>query len=69
MFPGQKAAGVPVGRRNGEAARQLLLAHGIELVSESLFGDGHRQIVFDVATGDVWARQLAPADAAAGLEP
>lgn len=66
MFPGQKAAGVPVGRRNGEAARELLLAHGIEVTSESLFGDGHRQIVFDVGTGDVWARQLAPADVPPG---
>jgi chemotaxis protein CheD len=63
MFPSQRAAGVPVGRRNGEAARELLQAQGIEVVSESLFGDGHRQVVFDVATGDVWARQLAPADA------
>jgi hypothetical protein len=38
-----------VGRRNGEAARDLLLQHGIRGVSESLFGEGHRQIVFDVA--------------------
>ena len=67
MFPGQRGAGVPVGRRNGEAARKLLRAHGIEVVSESLFGDGHRQIVFDVASGDVWARQLPPV-AAAGVE-
>jgi chemotaxis protein CheD len=66
MFPAQRGAGVPVGRRNGEAARRLLKAHGIEVVSESLFGDGHRQIVFDIATGDVWARQLPPVDAIAG---
>jgi len=62
MFPAQRGTGVPVGRRNGEAARQLLKAHGIEVVSESLFGDGHRQIVFDIASGDVWARQLPPAE-------
>ena len=66
MFPLQRAAGVPVGRRNGEAARSLLQGLGIEVVSESLFGDGHRQVVFDVATGDVWARQMAPADAGPG---
>lgn len=66
MFPSHRAAGVPVGRRNGEAARGLLQSHGIEVVSESLFGEGHRQVVFDVATGDVWARQLAPVDAGAG---
>ena len=47
------------------AARDLLQAHGIEIVSESLFGDGHRQIAFDVGTGHVWARQVSPAGAAA----
>ena len=50
-----------IGRRNGEAARELLLAHGIDITSESLFGNGHRQIVFEIASGDVWARQLTPA--------
>ena len=39
------------------AARRLLLAHRIPVHSESLFGVGHRQIVFDVASGDVWVRQ------------
>jgi len=63
MFPAQRGAGVRVGRRNGEAARKLLRSHGIEVVSESLFGDGHRQIAFDIASGDVWARQLPPTDA------
>ena len=58
MFPAQRGAGVPVGRRNGEAARRLLKAHGIEVVSESLFGDGHRQIVFDIASGDVRSSHL-----------
>ena len=49
-----------VGQKNGEAARRLLKKHGIALVSESLFGAGHRQIVFDVGTGDVWSRQVDP---------
>ena len=61
MFPGRNRSGLDaIGRRNGEAARVLLQARGIEVVSESLFGDGHRQIAFDVGTGDVWARQLPP---------
>lgn len=61
MFPGfTKAAGIPVGQRNGEAARGLLAARGIPIVSESLYGHGHRQIIFDVATGDVWAHQVRP---------
>lgn len=63
MFPARDANGpAAVGRRNGEAARLLLQAQGIEVISESLFGDGHRQIAFDVDSGDVWARQLPPGD-------
>jgi chemotaxis protein CheD len=49
-----------VGENNGECAHGLLRAHGIQLVSESLFGEGLRQIIFDVARGDVWARQIKP---------
>ena len=61
MFPGQaRASGIAVGRRNGEAARQLLQNEGIEVVSESLFGVGHRQIIFNVSNGDVWSRQVRP---------
>lgn len=68
MFPGQSRAGaIQVGQRNGEAARVLLQEHGIALVGESLFGYGHRQIIFDVDSGDVWSCQVAPgaADAVA----
>jgi chemotaxis protein CheD len=61
MFPGHARDGTfSVGQRNGEAARALLHQHGIPVVSESLFGVGHRQIIFDVATGDVWANQVSP---------
>ncbi|HXA46249.1 MAG TPA: chemotaxis protein CheD, partial [Burkholderiaceae bacterium] len=64
MFPAQVTAGMPnVGKRNGETARSLLHTHGISIVSESLYGVGHRQIIFDVNTGNVWVRQnkLKPA--------
>jgi chemotaxis protein CheD len=70
MFPLQRTKGMPaIGRRNGEAARSLLQAHGIEVVSESLFGEGHRQIVFEVGSGHVWARQLRPHGEASALVP
>lgn len=52
-----------VGLRNGEAARALLQAQRIPIVSESLFGAGHREIIFDVNNGDVWARQVSLAGA------
>ncbi|HRK39913.1 MAG TPA: chemotaxis protein CheD [Burkholderiaceae bacterium] len=59
MFPGQmKVDGTHVGRRNGEAARALLAEQGIAVVTESLFGVGHRQVIFDVSKGDVWVRQV-----------
>jgi chemotaxis protein CheD len=62
MFPGRsQATGIHVGKQNGETARDLLHAHGISIASESLFGVGHRQIVFDVSSGNVWSRQVNPA--------
>jgi chemotaxis protein CheD len=61
MFPDQDSpAALHVGRRNGEAARHLLQNRGIAVQSESLFGVGHRQIIFEVSSGDVWARQIQP---------
>ncbi|CAN5761198.1 chemoreceptor glutamine deamidase CheD [soil metagenome] len=61
MFPNQNTSGgLAIGRRNGEAARSLLQRHGIEVISESLFGEGHRQIAFDIASGHVWSRQVRP---------
>lgn len=59
MFPGKlRAGGLNVGQRNGEAALALMREHEIPVVSESLFGIGHRQIVFDVSNGDVWSHQV-----------
>jgi chemotaxis protein CheD len=61
MFPEHTREGaMHVGQRNGEAARLLLRAAGIPIVSESLFGHGHRQIIFDVGCGDVWSHQVQP---------
>lgn len=58
MFPDTTASmPLAIGQRNGVGAKALLEAHGIALVSHSLFGVGHRNIVFDIATGDVWSRQ------------
>lgn len=59
MFQSLPASRGGIGRRNGEAARLLLQEQGIRVVSESLFGAGHRQILFDIGNGDVWVRQSA----------
>ena len=64
MFPGQsRTRQLNVGQKNGEAAQALLRSHGIPVVSESLFGIGHRQIIFDLRSGHVWSRQTRPAAA------
>jgi chemotaxis protein CheD len=71
MFPEQasRMAGMAgVGRRNGEAAWALLEASGVKVVSQHLYGDGHRQIIFDLDTGHVWVRHVKPG-AAAFVEP
>lgn len=67
MFPGleDRKAG-NIGRQNGEVARRLLRAHGIPVVSESLYGVGHRNIIFDVSSGNVWSRQAQPEEASGG---
>lgn len=69
MFPGQSRKDAHnVGKKNGEAARSLLHAHNVQIGSESLFGVGHRQIIFDVHSGDVWARQNKLSDSST-IEP
>jgi len=62
MFPTHpRSAADSVGTRNGHAARDLLAGRGISVRGEHLFGDGHRQVIFDVASGAVWVRQIPPA--------
>lgn len=65
MFPDRAASASPaIGKRNGEAARALLEGLSIPVVAASLFGFGHRQIIFDIQSGRVWSKQHAP-----GAEP
>jgi chemotaxis protein CheD len=59
MFPEQTRLAVPsIGEKNGATARQLLKAYGIPIVCEDLFGIGHRQLHFNVRTGDVFVRKV-----------
>jgi chemotaxis protein CheD len=63
MFPGiSKAAAVSVGQYNGEAAREMLQVRRIPIISHCLYGVGHRQVIFDISTGDVWSRQIKPVE-------
>ena len=63
MFAAQGVFG-DVGQRNGETALRLLDEAGIVVRSQSLFGAGHRRILFDIGSGHVWSCQVRPADMA-----
>jgi chemotaxis protein CheD len=57
MFSGEQAASEDhVGARNVEMARALMKRHGFSACAEHLGGTGHRNIVFDIWSGDVWVR-------------
>jgi chemotaxis protein CheD len=67
MFPSLVGRDGDVGRRNGEVACALLAAKGIPVLSQSLYGIGHRRIQFDISNGDVWSRQDKPTAIAPGV--
>jgi chemotaxis protein CheD len=54
-----KHTGGSVGARNIAFARTWLAAHGFRVSHEHLAGHGFRNIIFDIATGDVWVRYQA----------
>jgi chemotaxis protein CheD len=59
MFPRNDK--VPdIGIQNGDSARSMLQQHGVQVVSESLFGEGHRQLIFTIRSGEVLSRQVRP---------
>ena len=62
MFPhAREESGSHAGLKNVEAARRLIARHNMATASEHLEGAGHRTIIFDVGSGRVWVKQLAPA--------
>lgn len=55
MFPAHAIAFSPtIGERNVEIARELLTAQGLSVCAEHVGGYGHRRLVFDVQSGDVY---------------
>lgn len=43
--------------RNRQTAYQLIQHYGFTLTAEHLGGSGHRQVMFDIASGHAWVRQ------------
>lgn len=59
MFSFEAGKGVlDIGNRNVDAGRRVLRLLGLEPASEHLAGVGHRSLIFDVASGDVWVKHL-----------
>ena len=71
MFRSRHAADGPaaldVGTRNVEAARTLLRTHGFRVRAAHVEGEGHRNLIFDIGSGEVWLRHVAPAAASAAV--
>lgn len=49
--------GLNVSERNVETARKLIKHYGFRLEGECLGGVGHRNVVFDVWSGEVWLKK------------
>lgn len=43
--------------KNGQIGRALVKRHGMKIAAEHVGGAGHRNVIFDIATGHVWVRQ------------
>jgi chemotaxis protein CheD len=50
---------VDVQDRNIDIGRLLMVQHGFKVLAEDLGGDGHRNVVFDLWSGDVWLKKAA----------
>lgn len=59
MFPGYSSTAAGVATRNVEAARRIVARYQLEVTAESLGGTGHRNLVFDVSSGDVWVQHIS----------
>lgn len=55
----RNAVQLDVASRNVIAGQELLRQHGFAVAAEHLGGIGHRNIIFEIGTGDVWVRQVS----------
>lgn len=65
MFSEDVNGGAHIPRRNMEAGRALLEREGLQLLTHDLGGQGHRNVIFDIWSGDVWMRRAHAVPAAA----
>ena len=59
-YGGAAGGRLSVANRNVIAGRELLEEHGFAVAAEHLGGFGHRNVIFDIDSGDVWVKQTSP---------
>lgn len=57
---------VNIAERNMEAGRELLKLHQFHLRGHDMGGAGHRNVILDVWSGDVWLKRAIPRPAVSG---
>ena len=50
---------IDISERNVEVGRELVQRHGFRLLAEDLGGQGHRKVILDLWSGDVWLKKSA----------
>ncbi len=58
QFPSQKVGEMTVSDKNIDLGRKLLSEHGFLVRTEHMGGVGHRNIMFDLWSGDVWVKHV-----------
>ena len=48
---------VDISQRNMEAGRELVVQHGFRLQAHDMGGEGHRNVILDLWSGDVWLKR------------
>lgn len=56
-YPSKTKRHVDISDRNVEAGRQLVAQYGFRLAAEDLGGDGHRNVILDLWSGDTWLKR------------
>ncbi|MEQ8660180.1 MAG: chemotaxis protein CheD, partial [Gammaproteobacteria bacterium] len=67
MLGGGAGDSASVPQRNVAKARELMSAHGFRVIAQDLGGRGHRNVIFDLWSGDVWVRRNLLGDVPAQL--
>jgi len=62
---GRRRAPVDISERNAQTGRELVSRYGFRFTAEDLGGRGHRNVMLDLWSGDVWVKKAPKAVAPA----